>query len=70
MKYCLAFLALIAIVHAGLLVAHFSEDDKHVCPPCNHRDGWLKFHALVTSKDSGCMILETGIVTFKPHLKK
>lgn len=39
------------------------------CPPCNHQKDWLRFYNMVNSKDSGCMILETGIVTFKPYQK-
>lgn len=62
-------MAFMACVYGALMIAHFDEDSKHTCPPCEHKKDWSRFYNLVNSKDSGCMILETGIVTFKPHYK-
>ena len=70
MKQVIYMMATISILFALLTTAHLDECQKHVCKPCKHGKDYYKFYDLVSSRDSGFLILETGVVTFKPFYEK
>lgn len=62
-------MAAMCAIFVLLITAHLNECENHVCKPCKHGTDYRRFAELVNGQDSGFVILETGIVTFKPYTK-